>query len=89
MLQAFDDLLEHGVEVLTIGQYLRPTPRHLPVVEYVHPEKFAEYKEIAERKGFRFVASGPLVRSSYRAADFRPDGARIPLVNPSGSPGAP
>ena len=74
ILQAFDDLLASGVQVLTIGQYLRPTPRHLPVVEYVHPDKFAEYKRIAEEKGFQFVASGPLVRSSYRAADFRPEG---------------
>lgn len=71
--KAMDDLLEHNVTVLTLGQYLRPTPRHLPVVEYITPEKFDEYKQIALAKGFRHVASGPLVRSSYHAADFRPE----------------
>jgi lipoic acid synthetase len=73
LLKAMDDLLDHDVSVLTMGQYLRPTPRHLPVVEYIHPDVFAEYKEIALAKGFRHVASGPLVRSSYHAADFRPE----------------
>jgi lipoic acid synthetase len=73
VLQAFDDLRAHDVTVLTLGQYLRPSPKHLPVVEYVTPEMFAEYKEIALSKGFRHVASGPLVRSSYHAADFRPE----------------
>lgn len=68
-----DDLLAHDVTVLTLGQYLRPTPRHLPVVDYIKPEKFDEYKQIALTKGFRHVASGPLVRSSYHAADFRPE----------------
>jgi lipoic acid synthetase len=55
-----------------MGQYLRPTPQHLPVVEYISPETFTLYGEIARRKGFEFVASGPLVRSSYHAADFSP-----------------
>jgi lipoic acid synthetase len=73
ILTAMDDLLAADVTVLTMGQYLRPTPRHLPVVEYVHPDQFAEYKQIALEKGFRHVASGPLVRSSYHAADFRPE----------------
>lgn len=73
VLRAMDDLLEHDVTVLTLGQYLRPTPRHLPVVEFIRPEVFAEYKEIALEKGFKHVASGPLVRSSYHAADFRPE----------------
>ena len=73
ILQAMDDLLAHDVTVLTLGQYLRPTPRHLPVVDYIKPEKFDEYKKIAIEKGFRHVASGPLVRSSYHAADFRPE----------------
>ncbi len=72
IFQAMDDLREAGVQVLTLGQYLRPTPRHLPVVEYVHPDTFALYREVAERKGFEHVASGPLVRSSYHAADFVP-----------------
>lgn len=71
--QAFDDLRAADVTVLTLGQYLRPTPMHLPVVEYVTPEKFDEWKEIALAKGFRHVASGPLVRSSYHAADFKPE----------------
>jgi len=73
ILKAMDDLLEHDVTVLTLGQYLRPTPKHLPVVEYIHPDQFAEYKQIALDKGFRQCASGPLVRSSYHAADFRPE----------------
>ena len=72
IFQAMDDLREAGVGVLTLGQYLRPTPQHLPVVEYVHPDTFALYREVAERKGFEHVASGPLVRSSYHAADFVP-----------------
>jgi len=72
VFQAMDDLREHGVEVLTMGQYLRPTPQHLPVVEYIRPEVFDLYGEIARKKGFTHVASGPLVRSSYHAADFNP-----------------
>jgi lipoyl synthase len=72
LFQALDDLREAEVEVLTLGQYLRPTPKHLPVVEYIRPETFAAYREIAEKKGFAYVASGPLVRSSYHAADFNP-----------------
>ena len=72
VFQAMDDLREHGVEVLTMGQYLRPTPQHLPVVEYIRPEVFNLYGDIARNKGFTHVASGPLVRSSYHAADFNP-----------------
>jgi lipoic acid synthetase len=72
VFQAMDDLHEHGVEVLTMGQYLRPTPQHLPVVEYIRPEVFNLYGDIARNKGFTHVASGPLVRSSYHAADFNP-----------------
>jgi lipoyl synthase len=72
VFQAMDDLREHDVEVLTMGQYLRPTPQHLPVVEYIRPEVFDLYGEIARKKGFTHVASGPLVRSSYHAADFNP-----------------
>lgn len=73
LLQAMDDLRAHDVTVLTLGQYLRPTPKHLPVVEYIRPEAFEELRSIALEKGFRHVASGPLVRSSYHAADFRPE----------------
>jgi lipoic acid synthetase len=72
LFQAMDDLREAGVQVLTMGQYLRPSPRHLPVVEYVAPETFEVYREIALKKGFDYVASGPLVRSSYHAADYHP-----------------
>jgi len=73
VITAMDDLRKHEVTVLTMGQYLRPSPKHLPVVRYLHPSEFDELKEIAEAKGFRHVASGPLVRSSYHAADFRPE----------------
>ena len=72
LFQAMDDLRNAKVQVLTLGQYLRPTPQHLPVIEYIRPETFAFYKEVAERKGFEYVASGPLVRSSYHAADYHP-----------------
>ena len=72
IFQAMDDLREANVEVLTLGQYLRPSPQHLPVVEYITPDTFTLYGDIARNKGFRFVASGPLVRSSYHAADFNP-----------------
>ena len=72
LLQTMDDLREVGCQVLTMGQYLRPTPRHLPVVEYITPDQFNYYGDIARRKGFDHVASGPLVRSSYHAADFHP-----------------
>jgi lipoic acid synthetase len=72
LFQAMDDLRESGVTILTLGQYLRPTPNHLPVLEYIRPETFDLYGTIARNKGFEFVASGPLVRSSYHAADFNP-----------------
>ncbi|HEY5753270.1 MAG TPA: lipoyl synthase [Chthoniobacterales bacterium] len=72
LFQAMDDLREAGVQVLTMGQYLRPSPNHLPVVEYIRPETFDLYGDIARKKGFAHVASGPLVRSSYHAADFHP-----------------
>jgi lipoic acid synthetase len=65
--QIMDDLLEHGCDVMTIGQYLQPTKMHLEVVEYIHPDIFAQYKEVGLQKGFQFVESGPLVRSSYHA----------------------
>jgi lipoic acid synthetase len=67
VLQTMDDLRAVGVEVLTIGQYLQPTKKHLEVVEYVTPEQFKEYEIAAKQKGFRHVESSPLVRSSYRA----------------------
>ena len=72
IFQTMDDLREAGCQVLTMGQYLRPSPQHLPVVEYITPAQFDLYGEIARKKGFAHVASGPLVRSSYHAADFHP-----------------
>ncbi len=72
LFQTMDDLREAGVQVLTLGQYLRPSAQHLPVVEYIHPDAFERHKQLAYAKGFEFVASGPLVRSSYHAADFDP-----------------
>lgn len=67
VIETMDDLRSVGVDVLTLGQYLQPTPRHLPVADFIHPEKFAEYEKMGLEKGFRFVESGPLVRSSYHA----------------------
>lgn len=67
VLKVMDDLLEVGCDILTIGQYLRPSKNHLPVFEYITPQKFEKYKKIAIEKGFKFVASGPYVRSSYKA----------------------
>lgn len=72
LFQAMDDLREVDCELLTLGQYLRPSEQHLPVVKYIEPELFDNYGDIARRKGFTYVASGPLVRSSYHAADFTP-----------------
>ena len=68
--QTLVDLRAHGCELLTIGQYLRPTPDHLPVVEYVHPDRFAGWKVRADELGFENTASGPLVRSSFHADEL-------------------
>ena len=68
-----DDILETGCDILTIGQYLQPTPGHYPLARYATPEDFARYKEIALRKGFRHVASAPLARSSYKAWEVLED----------------
>jgi lipoyl synthase len=68
--QAMVHLRQAAVDFLTVGQYLRPSVRHLKVLEYVRPEQFERYKAIGEGLGFRYVASGPLVRSSYRAGEF-------------------
>ena len=70
LLEAFDDLRDFGVEILTLGQYLRPSMSHLPVENYVTPEAFAQHQKTGEEKGFLYVASGPMVRSSYRAGEF-------------------
>jgi lipoic acid synthetase len=70
VIQTIKDLRSVGVSILTIGQYLQPTPKHLSLIEFIAPEKFNWFREIAERMGFVYVASGPLVRSSYRAGEF-------------------
>jgi lipoic acid synthetase len=70
LFQAMHDLRESNCDLLTLGQYLQPSLKHLPVKEFVTPEKFAEYKIVAEELGFVHVASGPMVRSSYHADEF-------------------
>ncbi|QQG40084.1 MAG: lipoyl synthase [Candidatus Aenigmatarchaeota archaeon] len=70
VLQTMDDLRASRVDILTIGQYLRPSEWHLPVTEYVKPEVFELYKQEALRRGFLFVAAGPFVRSSYKAGEL-------------------
>lgn len=70
VIQTITDLKSSEVSILTIGQYLQPTPKHLPVIEFISPDKFNWFREIAEKMGFVYVASGPLVRSSYRAGEF-------------------
>jgi len=67
VLESIDDLASVNVDVLTMGQYLQPSPKHLPVAGFITPEKYEEYKTYALNKGFRYVESGPLVRSSYHA----------------------
>jgi Lipoate synthase len=71
LFQAFADLRGVGCDILTLGQYLQPTLNHLPVIEFVSPEKFEAYGDRARRMGFIHVASGPMVRSSYHADDFK------------------
>lgn len=70
VIKVLQDLRSIGVDAVTIGQYLRPTMRHLPVAEYIHPDQFKEYETIGEELGFAFVASGPFIRSSYNAIEF-------------------
>ncbi len=88
--QCMEDLRQRGVDILTLGQYLRPTPNHLPVERWVHPDEFAAYRELGLQLGFTEVASGPLVRSSYRADRIleqnnlgldKPPADRISVVN--------
>ena len=83
LLDVFADLLDHGVDYLTLGQYLQPTLESLPVDRYVPPEEFDELGEIARDLGFRKVASGPLVRSSYHARDMAEDGL-VSAARPEG-----
>ena len=67
LFKAMDDLVANGCDVLTLGQYLQPTKMHLPVAEFIHPDTFAYYKEEGMQRGFKYVESGPLVRSSYHS----------------------
>jgi len=69
VLATMQDLAAQGTGILTLGQYLQPTREHLPVIRFVHPDEFAEYKVLGEKMGFKHVESGPLVRSSYHAFD--------------------
>ena len=70
ILQAMEDMRNAGVDFLTIGQYLQPTRKHLKVLKFLHPDEFNELGQIGDKMGFDYVASGPLVRSSYKAAEF-------------------
>lgn len=70
VLETMRDLRDRDVDILTLGQYLQPTKKHVPVAEFVHPDRFRKYEEQGIRLGFRYVAAGPMVRSSYRAAEF-------------------
>jgi lipoic acid synthetase len=76
VLATMSDLVLQGTDILTIGQYLQPTREHLPVIRFVHPDEFAEYKRLGEGMGFKHVESGPLVRSSYHAFDQAESAAR-------------
>ena len=67
VIETMEDLRNVNVDILTLGQYLQPTPKHLPVSDFITPESFLKYKEMGLKMGFRYVESGPLVRSSYRA----------------------
>jgi lipoic acid synthetase len=67
IIETMQDLRAVGVDILTLGQYLQPTPKHLPITEFVEPERFQKYEKLGLEMGFRFVESGPLVRSSYHA----------------------
>ena len=67
VFKAMDDLVENGLDILTLGQYLQPTKMHHEVIEWVHPDTFAMYKEEGEKRGIKYVEAGPLVRSSYHA----------------------
>jgi lipoic acid synthetase len=88
VLETLRDLRSAGVDIVTLGQYLRPTPKHAPVARYVAPETFVDYRLYAESLGFAFVASGPLVRSSYHAAEgfvqarLAPDNVLAPAAMP-------
>ena len=69
VFKVMDDVLKVGCDIFTIGQYLRPSNKHIEVYEYVTPEKFEEYRVVGVEKGFKYIASSPLVRSSYNAQE--------------------
>ena len=69
VLAVMDDLVAIGCDLLTIGQYLQPSREHIEIAEFIHPDQFEEYRRIGLEKGFKYVASGPLVRSSYNAIE--------------------
>jgi lipoyl synthase len=71
--ESLQDLRNVGVEIVTIGQYLQPTPKHLTVKRFVHPDEFEFWKQVAKKMGFKAIAAGPLVRSSYKASELFPD----------------
>jgi lipoic acid synthetase len=73
VIQVMQDLLDVGCRLLTLGQYLQPSRQHQPVIRYLHPEEFEAYKALGEKMGFLEVASGPFVRSSFRAAQMYRD----------------
>lgn len=77
ILETMDDLLDHGVEILTIGQYLQPSKKHFPVDRYYHPKEFRELKRIARKKGFIHCEAGPMVRSSYHADEQVNEAAKM------------
>ena len=76
VLEVMRDLRAHSVDILTLGQYLRPSPRHLPIVRYIPPAEFDRYRDAGREMGFAHVEAGPLVRSSYHADDSRAAAAR-------------
>jgi lipoyl synthase len=76
VLATMRDLAAQGTDILTLGQYLQPTRDHLPVIRFVHPDEFAEFKQLGEKMGFKHVEAGPLVRSSYHAFDQAESAAR-------------
>jgi lipoic acid synthetase len=76
VLDAMQEIAAQGAHILTLGQYLQPTPEHLPIERYVHPDEFAEFKRAGEQMGFKHVEAGPLVRSSYHAFE-QEESARV------------
>lgn len=76
VIEAMRDLYDRGCDLLTLGQYLQPTKKHLPVAEYVHPDRFKEYEELGQKIGFKAIFSGPFVRSSYLAEEMVGEGGK-------------